>query len=143
GTAIETFRGHKGPVFAVAFASNGTLVSGAADRSAVVWDLNPGWTLERTLGTGDASSPISDRVNALRFSPDGKRLATGGGEPTRGGEIKIWNVAGNEHAGQPTALVTKTNAQARSRSAELHSAVSPISNLRTRRKKEAAGNVSA
>jgi WD40 repeat protein len=93
GTAIETFRGHKGPVFAIAFAGKGTLVSGAADRSVVVWDLNPGWTLERTIGTDDASSPISDRVNAVRFSPDGKRLATGGGEPTRGGEIKIWQVA--------------------------------------------------
>jgi WD40 repeat protein len=93
GTAIETFRGHKGPVFVVAFSGNGTLVSGAADRSAVVWDLDAGWTLERTIGTGDASSPISDRVNAVRFSPDGNRLATGGGEPTRGGEIKIWQVA--------------------------------------------------
>jgi len=93
GTAIETFRGHKGPVFAVAFAGNGAFVSGAADRSAVVWDLNAGWILERTIGTGDASSPISDRVNAVRFSPDGKRLATGGGEPTRGGDIRIWQVA--------------------------------------------------
>ncbi len=93
GSAVETFKGHKGPVFSVAFADNGTLVSGAADRAAVVWDLNPGWTLERTIGTGDAASPISDRVNALRFSPDGKQLATGGGEPTRGGDIKIWQVA--------------------------------------------------
>src|SRR6266436_2389381 len=92
GTAIETFQGHKGPVFAVAFAGNGALVSGAADRSAVLWDLAPTWTLERTIGTGDAASPISDRVNAVRFSPDGKRLATGGGEPTRGGEIKIWQI---------------------------------------------------
>src|SRR5206468_12921058 len=93
GTAIETFKGHKGPVFAVAFAGKVALISGAADRSAVVWDLNPGWSLARTIGTGDATSPISDRVNAVRFSPDGKRLATGGGEPTRGGDIKIWQVA--------------------------------------------------
>lgn len=93
GDAIETFKGHKSPVFAVAFADSGTLVSGAADRNAVIWDLNPGWTLERTIGTGDPTSPISDRVNTVRFSPDGKSLATGGGEPTRGGDIKIWQVA--------------------------------------------------
>ena len=30
---------------------------------------------------------------ALDFSPDGKLLATGGGEPSRSGELKIWNVA--------------------------------------------------
>jgi WD40 repeat protein len=59
----------------------------------VIWDLHPDWTLEQTIGTGDASSPIIDRVNALRFSPDGKLLVTGGGEPTRGGEIKVWQLA--------------------------------------------------
>ncbi len=92
GTAIETFKGHKGSVFSVAFAGSAALVSGADDRNAIGWDLLPGWTLERTIGTGDASSPIIDRVNAVRFSPDGKRLATGGGEPTRGSDIKIWQV---------------------------------------------------
>src|SRR5213078_2004123 len=96
GMAIETFKGHKGPIFTVAFAGNGTLVSGGADRSAVIWDLNPGWTLERTIGAGDASSPISDRVNALRFSPGGKRLPPGGGEPTRGGDIKIFPLPSSE-----------------------------------------------
>ena len=35
----------------------------------------------------------SDRVNAVRFSPNGQTLATGSGEPTRSGEIKLWNVA--------------------------------------------------
>jgi WD40 repeat protein len=59
----------------------------------VAWDLNADWTLERIIGTGDNSSPISGRVNAVRFSPDGKQLATGGGEATRGGDIRIWQVA--------------------------------------------------
>ena len=57
------------------------------------WNLDPAWTLERTIGTGDIGSPLSDRVNAVRFSPDGQTIATGGGEPTRSGEIKLWNAA--------------------------------------------------
>ena len=39
------------------------------------------------------ASPFVDRVNALRFSPDGKTLAAGGGEPTRSGDISLWDVA--------------------------------------------------
>ena len=53
---------------------------------------NSKWVLERTIGTGGANSPLADRVNALRFSADGRQLFTGGGEPTRGGEIKLWHV---------------------------------------------------
>jgi WD40 repeat protein len=52
------------------------------------WKAN--WTLARTIGTGNGSSSLSDRVNALCFTPDGEQLVTGGGEPTRGGEVKAW-----------------------------------------------------
>ena len=58
----------------------------------------PAWKLERTIGTGDAQSPLADRVCALAFSADGKLLATGGGEPSRGGEIKVWNATTGEIA---------------------------------------------
>lgn len=47
----------------------------------------PHWVLERTL------TNFADRVNALRFSPDGATLATGGGEPSRSGEVALWEVA--------------------------------------------------
>jgi WD40 repeat protein len=49
----------------------------------------PRWVLERTL-SGDT---FADRVNAVRFSPDGKTLAVGGGEPSRSGDISLWDVA--------------------------------------------------
>jgi WD40 repeat protein len=108
GAAFEASRGHKNAVFAVAFASNGNLVSGGADRSAVVWDLKVGWKLERVVGTGDVNSPIVDRVNVVKFSPDGNLLATGGGEPTRGGEIMLWQAA----TGQLTRSFTNVHSDA-------------------------------
>ena len=43
--------------------------------------------------SGDA---LADRVNAVRFSPDGKTLAVGGGEPSRSGDISLWDVAGGK-----------------------------------------------
>jgi WD40 repeat protein len=39
---------------------------------------------------------LIDRVNALGFSPDGQLLATGSGEPSRSGELKIWKVSTGE-----------------------------------------------
>lgn len=51
------------------------------------------WTLERTLGTGDGNSQITDRANSLAFSPDGKTLAIGSGEPSRSGDITLWDMA--------------------------------------------------
>jgi WD40 repeat protein len=49
--------------------------------------------LERTSGNPDDAAIFSSRVTALSFSSDGRLLATGGGIPSRGGEVKIWNVS--------------------------------------------------
>jgi len=92
GAPFEVYAGHTNVVRAVAFRSPGQLVS-VADHHATVWELNPAWSLERSLGTGDETSPIADRVMAVRFSRDGQRLASGSGEPSRSGEIKVWQVA--------------------------------------------------
>lgn len=51
------------------------------------------WTLERSIGSGDDKSPITDRANSLAFSPDGKTLAIGSGEPSRSGDITLWDLA--------------------------------------------------
>ncbi|MFZ4763944.1 MAG: c-type cytochrome domain-containing protein [Roseimicrobium sp.] len=53
----------------------------------------PRWVLERTLGGDKEHTLFSDRVNAVRFSPDGKILATGSGELSRSGDIHLFDVA--------------------------------------------------
>jgi WD40 repeat protein len=52
----------------------------------------PRWVIERTLGGEKDHTLFADRVNAVRFSPDGKTLATGGGEPSRTGDISLFDV---------------------------------------------------
>ena len=91
GTAIEEVGG--------ADAAPATLTSGA-DGSFIASKAVPltantatRWVLERVLGSGEADPPFADRVNAVRFSPDGKTLAVGGGEPSRSGDISIFDVA--------------------------------------------------
>lgn len=56
-------------------------------------DGAPHWKLSKKL---QAPGLFADRVNALCFSPNGKSLATGGGELSRSGEIKVFNVATGE-----------------------------------------------
>ncbi len=71
---------------------DGGFVACSADGSTARTSTAVLWILERTLGGDTAASPFVDRVNALRFSPDGKLLAAGGGEPTRSGDISLWDV---------------------------------------------------
>jgi len=92
GLPFETFGPGRQPVRGIAFSGSHAL-AWATQQEIAACNLEPSWTLERTLGTGDGSSPLADRVTALSFSPDGLRLATGGGVPSRGGEIRIWEVA--------------------------------------------------
>jgi len=100
GVPLETFAGHAAPVASVAFAGAATLVSGSADQKLVAWDANPAWSLAGQLGVKPdaplelAESPFVGRVLALDFSNDGKLLATGGGDPSRSGELMVWDVAG-------------------------------------------------
>lgn len=54
------------------------------------------WELIQTIGNvnGDSpgrESPFADRVTALAFRHDGQLLAVGGGEPSRSGEVQLWD----------------------------------------------------
>ncbi len=39
---------------------------------------------------------LSSRIESLKFSPDGKRLAISGGSPGESGEVQVWNVVSGE-----------------------------------------------
>lgn len=91
GAAVETFPTQDAPVKVAAFAA-GSIVSLAANNTGVSWDYATEWKLERTIGSPDDATQIVDRVTAIDFSHDGKRIASGSGEPSRSGEIKVWSI---------------------------------------------------
>jgi WD40 repeat protein len=53
----------------------------------------PSWKLQTVIEPSEATKPPVDRILALAFSPDGKILASGGGVPSRDGELLLWNAA--------------------------------------------------
>jgi hypothetical protein len=74
------------PVAAVAFSPDGKLLATGSYGQVVVWDVaavRPVKMLTNVLGA----------VNDLRFSPDGSRLAVGGGQPSAKGDLRIYRVA--------------------------------------------------
>ncbi len=93
GSAIESVVvGHQGRVWPLLLAGREVTINsgkGQLERRAILRT----WELVRTIGSTAGGDEFLDRVTALGFSPDGKRLATGGGDPSRDGELKIWDVA--------------------------------------------------
>ncbi len=51
--------------------------------------------LQKADGSGLVARLVgmSDRIDSVRFSPDGTKLAVTGGQPARTGEVQIWDVA--------------------------------------------------
>lgn len=84
---------HGRAVFATGLSADGALVSLAADGTVRIRRVAPEWKLARTIEPADPAKPPADRVLSLAFSPDGKTLASGGGVPSRDGEILLWDVA--------------------------------------------------
>jgi WD40 repeat protein len=98
GWELRTVKGHKVPVCCVACSPDGNrLAAGAADGTAKVWDIGTGQPLHTLKGHGKSQTSYTmpnptREVRAIAFSPDGKRLATGGED----GVVKLWNCEGRE-----------------------------------------------
>lgn len=111
GLEIVSLGGHKDIVQSLRFSPDGKQLAAGGYQTVMLWDVPTG-LIERTLASrpvkrgGDEKKRVVDgswserrplgphagRVLALDFSPDGNLLAAGGGEPSRSGEVRIWDV---------------------------------------------------
>lgn len=64
---------------------DGSLLAVAGFHEVLLWKPDGSELLARLIG-------MSERIQTVRFSPDGKRLAACGGRPAQMGEIQIWDV---------------------------------------------------
>jgi WD40 repeat protein len=87
---------HAAPVVGLMVAGPRLAVSWE-QQQVVVWDADPQWELVQRLGPAAGSavdlspSPFVDRVLCLAFNREGTILATGGGDPSRSGEVLLWD----------------------------------------------------
>lgn len=66
-----------------------TTLAVAGYHEVLLIDTAAGQTRHRLVG-------ISPRINTVRFSPDGRRVAAVGGTPGERGEIQVWDTASGE-----------------------------------------------
>lgn len=64
---------------------DGSLLAVAGFHEVLLWKADGSAQVARLIG-------LSERIQTVRFSPDGKRLAACGGRPAQMGEVQIWDV---------------------------------------------------
>ncbi len=104
GELAALLMGHEDVVRALAFSPDGKrLISGGADNTAVVWDVEQKRQIQHLVGH---STPVI----SVAFSRDGTRAVTGGEDET----LRLWNVAD----GRMTAEMTEHRERARPKDGE-------------------------
>ena len=84
GAFLRTLKGHVNPVYQSAFSADGRLlVSVSADTTVKVWEVQTGKLVEDLCGMDKGHR---DEVFAVDWSPDGKRVGTGGKDRM----VRIW-----------------------------------------------------
>lgn len=75
------------------FIDNGRLLTLSANGDSMdLWEIPGSWTLAKTIGGPNDTESMAGRVAALAFSPDGSVLVTGSGDPSRSGQLKLWDI---------------------------------------------------
>ncbi|MEI6712148.1 MAG: DUF1549 domain-containing protein [Verrucomicrobiota bacterium] len=73
-------------VASVDFSPDGSLLAVAGFHEVLLHSGDGSKLVARLVG-------VSERIQSIRFSPDGKWLAAAGGDPSRLGELQIWEIA--------------------------------------------------
>lgn len=89
---------HPIPITAVSFSLDGKQIISAGYHELTVWNIEDGALIRRIPNVGQ-------RVFAVSFSPDGKTLAVGCGEPGKSGEVRLVDYA----TGEVKGVVSRTS----------------------------------
>lgn len=76
----------------IAATTNG-LLAARPDKKILTLPARRTFAMERLIGQPDNAATLASRITALSFSSDTRLLPSGGGVPSRSGEVKIWNTA--------------------------------------------------